>query len=206
MVEVKKIVIPVTQVLSVTWLIWLYSNTSILSIANLAPTQRSPFLATMQPLQPGLDSMSQLTHWIQPLITPAPVAEPDQTWLEVRLSKRQVTLFRGDEVVRSYPIAVGQAGWETPKGQFRVLNMLEKPDWIHPLTKEKVLNTDSKNPLGRFWIGFWTDGANWVGFHGTPEEKTVGQALSHGCLRMLDPHIDELYYQVSTGTPVIVKQ
>ncbi|MDX2229630.1 MAG: L,D-transpeptidase [Leptolyngbyaceae cyanobacterium bins.349] len=192
------------QLLSATWLLWLYSNTPIWSIAT-GQTERSPFLATLQPVQTGLNTMSTTMQWIQPLITPSPPVDPDRARLEVHLRRRRVVLYRGNLEMRSYPIAIGQAGWETPTGQFQVLHMEEKPIWIHPLTNQVVPHEDLRNPLGRYWIGFWTDGHNWVGFHGTPHPNSVGQALSHGCLRMHDADIDELYYQVSTGTPVSVK-
>ncbi|MDX2242888.1 MAG: L,D-transpeptidase [Leptolyngbyaceae cyanobacterium bins.302] len=202
---VKQILKPLTHVLSVTWLIWLYSNTSIFSIANLAPRERSSVLATLQPLQSGLDSISSLPQRIEPLLNPPASVEPDQARLEVHLRQRRVVLFRGNTELRSYPIAIGQAGWETPSGQFKVLQMQRNPNWIHPLTNQRIPNDDLRNPLGRYWIGFWTDGTIWIGFHGTPHPNSVGQALSHGCLRMHDTDIDEVYYQVSTGTPVTVK-
>lgn len=196
---------PITQVLGATWLLWLYASTPISSIAQFGSTQKLPFLATMQPVKSSLSSLSAITRSVQPLIQSAAPVDPDRAWLEVRLQQRRVILYRGNTETRSYPIAIGQTGWETPQGQFQVLQMREKPIWIHPLTNKVVPNEDAKNPLGRYWIGFWTDGSNWVGFHGTPNPKSVGQALSHGCLRMHDADIDELYYQVSTGTPVTVK-
>jgi lipoprotein-anchoring transpeptidase ErfK/SrfK len=195
---------PLTQILGVTWLIWLYSNTSIRSIVNFPPPQPDAFVSATSSMQVGLNLLKTLTPQIQPLLT-ANTSMLEQPRLEVRLSQRRVVLFRGNIAVRSYPIAIGQSGWETPTGQFRVKHMQRDPDWIHPLTDEKVPNQDLRNPLGRHWIGFWTDGRNWIGFHGTPQPNSVGYALSHGCLRMRDPDIDEIYYQVSTGTPVTVK-
>ena len=194
-----------THIVSATWLLWLYSNTPLFSISTGALTKRSPILATLQPLQSELSSMRSVTRWIQPLLNPPPPVDPDRTRLEVHLRQRQVVLLRGHTEVRRYPIAVGQSGWETPTGHFQVLQMREKPIWIHPLTNQVIPNDDLKNPLGRYWIGFWTDGLNWIGFHGTSHPNSVGQALSHGCLRMHDADIDELYYQISTGTPVSVK-
>lgn len=194
------------QVLSATWLFWLYSNTPIASIAGLSSPPRSLVVPTFQPVKAELNSLRNMPQWIHPLVMPKTLIEPNQVWLEVRLQHRRVTLYQGHTKIRDYPIAIGQSGWETPTGHFRVMHMQEQPDWIHPLTNERVPNGSVKNPLGRFWIGFWTDGINWVGFHGTPHAKSVGQPLSHGCLRMHDADIDELYYQVSTGTPVVVKR
>lgn len=127
--------------------------------------------------------------------------------LKISLSQRQVTLYRGKTRVKSFWIAVGRKGWETPTGKFRVAQMLRDPAWAHPLKKGIVIpGGDPDNPLGRYWIGFWTDGKNWIGFHGTPNPQSVGTAASHGCIRMYNQDIAELFPQVTSGTPVIVER
>lgn len=128
----------------------------------------------------------------------------DWARLEISLKHRQLTLYRGDTKVKSYPIAIGQLGWETPTGQFQVIDMKESPTWINPLTNQVIPGGNPKNPLGHFWIAFYTDGHKWIGFHGTPNPETVGKAASHGCIRMYNEDVEELFYQVSTGTPVSV--
>lgn len=126
-------------------------------------------------------------------------------YLVISLSKRQVELYEDGRLVQSYPIAVGRSGWETPTGEFQVMQMRRNPVWINPFTDEAIPSNDARNPLGRFWIGFWTDGRNWIGFHGTPEVQSVGTAASHGCIRMFDQDIEALFQQVQMGTPVIVE-
>ena len=119
------------------------------------------------------------------------------TRLEISLSHRRVTLYRENQPIKSYPIAVGRKGWETPIGKFQVMEMIQNPKWIHPLTGQAIPGGDPKNPLGRYWIGFWTDGKNWIGFHGTPNPRSVGTAASHGCIRMYNKDIEELFQKVS---------
>ncbi len=126
------------------------------------------------------------------------------TRLEINLSRRQVTVYMGTTPVKSYPIAVGRRGWETPTGNFRVAQMLKNPTWIHPFTRQPIKGGHPQNPLGKYWIGFWTDGKNWIGFHGTPNPETVGKAASHGCVRMYNKDIEELFSYVSLGTIVTV--
>jgi hypothetical protein len=127
--------------------------------------------------------------------------------LEIRLSQRRVTVYRGKTPVKSYAIAVGKPGWETPKGTYKVQQMFRNPTWIHPLKKGITIpGGDPENPLGRYWIGFWTDGKNWIGFHGTPNPKSVGTAASHGCIRMYNQDIEELFQKVSLGMEVKVVQ
>lgn len=131
-----------------------------------------------------------------------PVVEPLR--LEIRLSRRQVALFEGNTLVKSYPIAVGKAGWETPVGKFKVQQMFKDPPWKHPFKGFVIPGGDPENPLGRRWIGFWTDGTNWVGMHGTDNPSSVGRAASHGCIRMYNKDVEELFTKVSLGTPVTV--
>lgn len=134
----------------------------------------------------------------------SPTAPANGTELIVDLSDRQVYVQKHQQVVAKYPLAVGQDGWETPSGKFQVMRMQRNPKWIHPITGE-VVPAGPNNPLGDRWIGFWTDGKSEIGFHGTNEEDLIGQAVSHGCLRMYNRDIDALYDQVAMGTPVIVR-
>lgn len=86
--------------------------------------------------------------------------------LEISLSHRRVTLYRGMVPIKSYPIAIGRAGWQTPVGRFQVAQKIHNPIWIHPLTGQVIAGGSPDNPLGHYWIEFWTDGRNWIGFHG----------------------------------------
>ncbi|URD49059.1 L,D-transpeptidase [Chroococcidiopsis sp. CCNUC1] len=117
------------------------------------------------------------------------------TRLRLSLSRRRVTLFQKGLPVKSYPVAIGRKDWETPTGNFRVGQMLKQPTWIHPFTGETVPGGTPENPLGTRWIGFWTDGKNSIGFHGTPNPESVGKAVSHGCVRMYnEAEVVDIYY------------
>jgi L,D-transpeptidase ErfK/SrfK len=124
--------------------------------------------------------------------------------LIVDLSDRQVYFYRYDTLIASYEIAVGRSGWETPTGEFKVINMRTNPAWQHPFTKE-VIPSGSGNPLGSRWIGFWSDGEQQLGFHGTNEENLIGQAVSHGCIRLREADIQALFELVSLDIPVLIR-
>ena len=126
------------------------------------------------------------------------------TRLEVSISKRKVTAFHGEIALKSYPVAVGKEGWSTPIGNHRVLQTIEYPAWQNPFTGDVIPSKDPENPLGDRWIGFWTNGKDWSGFHGTPNRASVGQAASHGCIRMYNEDVRELFSQVKVGTIVRV--
>ena len=153
---------------------------------------------TAQPIEPVIKTPSNL------LITPAPASTTQITQLVLKLSDRRVYVYRGNELATSYPVAIGKAGWETPVGSYKVIEMQRDPIWQHPWTG-KLIPPGAENPLGARWIGFWTDGKNFIGFHGTPQEKLIGKAVSHGCVRMRNQDILALYAQVEVGTAVIVE-
>lgn len=142
------------------------------------------------------------------LYHPSPETKPtstlDKTSLVIKLSQRRVYVYQDDNVKGSYPIAVGKAGWETPTGRYQVIDMRRHPAWEHPWNG-KIIPPGRDNPLGVRWIAFWTDGRNFIGFHGTPDESLVGQAVSHGCIRMRNKDVLALYAQVKIGTPVTVE-
>jgi L,D-transpeptidase ErfK/SrfK len=126
------------------------------------------------------------------------------TLLVLKLSERRLYGYQGDRQAVSYPVAIGRENWETPTGNFTVLQRQQHPTWQHPFTGELV-PPGPDNPLGARWIGFWTDGNNAIGFHGTPDEHLIGQAVSHGCVRMRNADVVELYERIRVGTRVVVQ-
>lgn len=126
--------------------------------------------------------------------------------LVVDLSDRQVKVYYFDELQDTYSIAVGQDGWETPTGDFQVNQLSDSPTWKQPITGEIVPAGSPENPLGDRWIGFWSDGTHQIGFHGSNQESLIGQAVSHGCVRMRNEDIKKMYDFISLGTQVIVKR
>jgi lipoprotein-anchoring transpeptidase ErfK/SrfK len=135
----------------------------------------------------------------------AAAPQSDVTHLEIYLGRREVLVYQGEKVINRYPIGVGRSGWETPTGTFQVQQMRENPTWISPFNGQRISGGDDRNPLGTRWIGFWTDGNNWIGFHGTRNPQTVGRNASHGCLHMHRADLEDLYRQVTLGTPVTVR-
>lgn len=178
-------------------------GTTLLSLA-IAP---QGFAQT--PLTPEKDTLvaTQLQNLSVPPLegfdTYLPTA-PVEIRLVLRLSDRRVYVYHNDKVQASYPVAIGRQGWETPTGEFAVLQMIQNPSWENPFTGE-VIPPGPENPLGVGWVGFWTDGKNYIGFHGTPNEDLIGQAVSHGCVRMKNADLVKLYEQVQMGTLVTVQ-
>ena len=134
--------------------------------------------------------------------------------------RRRLLLLENGALRSAFPVAVGMPNWETPLGEFEVMQKIDQPIWVHPVTGERVVEQGPDNPLGSHWIAFHRDclgrdahdGDRWItikgctttGFHGTPHRWTVGRAISHGCVRLLNEDVRSLYRQVNLGTPVTV--
>ncbi len=84
--------------------------------------------------------------------------------------------------------------------------MYKNPTWIPPNSPWakglEPIPPGPGNPLGTRWIG---TSAPAVGFHGTPQDWSIGTAASHGCLRMHIPDVEKLYEQVQVGWTVEFK-
>lgn len=128
------------------------------------------------------------------------LVKPDFNIL-VDLTKTKLYLKSGDNIVKRYTVAIGKKETPTPTGEFKVIDKLVKPTWYQTLpsgVKQVIPGGDPRNELGTRWIGFKPA----YGIHGTIEPHLIGQAVSHGCVRMHNQDVEELYETVSSGTPV----
>lgn len=118
----------------------------------------------------------------------------------------RLRLFRNLRLVKTYRIAVGQIGLETPAGLYRVQNKAVNPAWRVPnhswagKLAGKVIPPGPENPIKARWLGIYAG----AGIHGTDAIASLGRAASHGCIRMAIPDVVELYDQVPVQTPVYI--
>jgi lipoprotein-anchoring transpeptidase ErfK/SrfK len=163
------------------------------------PELTSPQTAPVTPAQKtGSEGTKQPSTTTQP---PVPVV--DTVNLLLNLRQRRLYVYKGDKIIAKYPVAIGKKGWETPVGEWQVMEKVKNPGWTNFKTGE-VMKPGKENPLGVRWIGWWTDGEDVIGFHGTPNIKSIGTAASHGCVRMYNRDVRALYPLVKVGTTVKV--
>lgn len=129
------------------------------------------------------------------------------TVVTVSRHERRARLFLDGRLAKTYRVAVGDPKYPTPVGQFSVQTMQKNPAWNVPrsewageLQGKVVPAGDPRNPLVARWVGF--NGS--VGFHGTKSVDSLGQAASHGCVRMSRADVIDLYAHMEIGTPVLV--
>lgn len=130
------------------------------------------------------------------------------TVLTVNRSTFKLRLFKGLKLSKTYPIAVGAAGHDTPSGLYSIQNKQVNPawhvpnsDWAGDLAGSVIPGGAPNNPLKARWLGI-VDG---VGIHGTSEDWSIGSRASHGCLRMHVKDVVDLYPRVPVGTTVLIK-
>ena len=122
--------------------------------------------------------------------------------VEVSTTGYTLSVIRGDEVLRSFPVGLGRDG-ATPHGAFRILNKISEPDWYD--RGRTVPSGDPENPLGSRWLGLATDAApTSYGIHATADPRSIGQPFSRGCVRMRPSDVESLFRLVPLGTPVSI--
>jgi lipoprotein-anchoring transpeptidase ErfK/SrfK len=147
------------------------------------------------------------TSVVEPEVTTEQLAKKYPAVLIVNRSAFTLTLYTDLKLHKTYHIAVGQVGLETPAGLYHIQNKAVNPAWHVPnsawagdLAGHVIPGGTPENPLKARWLGIF-DGA---GIHGTTETGSIGSAASHGCVRMLIPDVIELYDQVPVGAPIYI--
>ncbi len=113
-------------------------------------------------------------------------------WIVVNKTKKTLTLYEGAKVIKKYAVAVGNPASLTKSGKFVVTMKIENPDWGGGGFAKPVKGGVPENPLGSRWIGInRTDGS--YGIHGTNSFYSIGKYISHGCIRMQNYCVEELF-------------
>jgi lipoprotein-anchoring transpeptidase ErfK/SrfK len=124
--------------------------------------------------------------------------------LVVRLSELKLYLYKGLDLVKTYPVAAGQPAYPTPTGDWTVINKAENPTWVNPAPDgwgadmPATIAGGPGNPLGTRALYLDAPG---IRIHGTYDSGSIGTYASHGCVRMLISDVEELYEIVPIGTP-----
>lgn len=116
---------------------------------------------------------------------------------EVDLSARRLTLYKDTDAVRTFPVAVGQSGTPTPSGRFFVTVKL-RPPRISAVYGAWALGLSAYSDVfDQFGTG---DGQ--IALHGTSDGSELGQAVTHGCVRLANASISTLASLLPPGSPV----
>jgi lipoprotein-anchoring transpeptidase ErfK/SrfK len=146
------------------------------------------------------------THATKPRVTTGEVAAAYPSYLTLDRGTFTLRLWKHLKLAKSYTVAVGQEGLETPEGLYHIQEKQVNPSWHVPNSAwagslaGQVIPPGPEDPIKARWMGIF-EGA---GIHGTDETWSLGEAASHGCVRMSIPDVIELYPQVEVGTPIYI--
>ncbi len=140
------------------------------------------------------------------------VTEPEKTTedfdqvLLVRIGENKLYLYEDQKITHEWPVATGQPEYMTPTGLYEVELKRYMPTWVNPApdtwgaSMPETIPPGPGNPLGLRAIN-WTAPA--IRFHGTSALYSLGYNASHGCVRMTNADVIELYDMIDVGTPIV---
>ena len=128
----------------------------------------------------------------------APAGKPSRQVI-VSIPDRKLALVEDGRTLKLYSVAVGAPASPSPEGEFKVITRIENPTFYKPGT---VIEPGPDNPLGTRWIGINRKG---YGIHGTNMPDSIGQAASHGCIRMRQDDLEEIFMLLRPGDAVIIR-
>jgi hypothetical protein len=155
-----------------------------------------------------------------------------ELWIRVSIDDQRLELLEGDEVIRSWPVSTSANGAgeidgseKTPRGLHEIREKIgadapERAVFVgREATGEVCTPTHFASEPERDWIltrilrlGGCEPGRNagegvdsydrYIYIHGTPDEARIGTPLSHGCVRMRNADVIELFERTEVGTRV----
>jgi len=155
---------------------------------------------------PGDRTVEAPVQKVKPNVSTDQLAQKYPVYLTIDRGAFQLRLWKNLNLVKTYTIAVGMQGLETPAGTYTIDDKQVNPSWHVPDSAwagslaGQVIPPGPEDPLKARWMGFY----NGAGIHGTDEVSSLGTAASHGCIRMAIPDVIELYNQVPLGTPIYI--
>jgi lipoprotein-anchoring transpeptidase ErfK/SrfK len=147
------------------------------------------------------------TRIVMPTVTTENLADKYPWYIVVNRPAFRLTVYDHLRPKKTYPVAVGKVGLETPAGLYHVQDKAINPAWHVPnsawagkLAGKVIAGDDPTNPIKARWLGIF----NGAGIHGTSALSSLGTAASHGCIRMAIPDVIEVYNEVPVGAPVYI--
>ena len=160
--------------------------------------------AVAQAIADGRSSLRLHTRTLRPKQTAATMGRT----IVVRLDQNRLYLYDGFKAIRSFSVATAKPGFTTPDGVWNIYDKQENPTWHNPALDSwgaglpAVIPGGPGNPMGTRAI--YIDAPGLIRIHGTTDDSSIGRYASHGCIRMHNSEIEQLYPMIDVGDHVIV--
>ncbi len=124
-------------------------------------------------------------------------------------NKAEKTLYayNDDKLVATYPTTIGSSDTPSPHGTFKIINKVKMP-WYKATVGEGaqkevyMLPPGPNNPVGVVWMGLSKPS---YGLHGSPKPEGISRQASHGCIRLTNWDVLEVYANIEKGATVELK-
>ena len=127
----------------------------------------------------------------------------------VRVDENRLYLYEGFEVIRTFGVATAKPGYTTPAGDWKITRKAVNPTWYNPALDSwgadlpAVVPGGPTAPMGTRAI-YIDEAPGLIRVHGTPSDDSIGRYASHGCIRMHNYEIEQLYPMIPLGARVII--
>jgi lipoprotein-anchoring transpeptidase ErfK/SrfK len=130
------------------------------------------------------------------------------TVIVVHINENKLYLYKHHMLSRTFPVATGRSQYPTPVGRYSVTLKRYLPTWYNPhdawsAGEPETIGPGPGNPLGLRALNLSAPG---IRIHGTPSDSSIGYNASHGCIRMHNSDVLQLYPLVPTGTTVFLER
>jgi lipoprotein-anchoring transpeptidase ErfK/SrfK len=155
-------------------------------------------------LEQGRSRVVLQTAPVQPKVTDDSLGHT----IVVRLNENRLYLYDGFQVVRSFSVATAKPGFTTPTGVWRIYDKQVNPTWYNPAVngwgsgEPAVIPGGPGNPMGPRAIYITAPGL--IRIHGTDDDASIGRYATHGCIRMHNSEVEQLYPQIDVGDHVVI--
>ncbi|MBU4173713.1 MAG: L,D-transpeptidase/peptidoglycan binding protein [Actinobacteria bacterium] len=168
---------------------------------GLSVNQEATMKAIAEALPTPNRRIALVTESIKPEMTVADIGYI----VVVHLSQHTLYLYDKEHLDSSYMVCIGSEKYPTPTGKFHIYFKEIDPVWKPTAEwageqKGVAVQPGPDNPLG----GYWMEMADGIGIHATPFEGSLGESVSHGCIRMSEWGASQVYNAVKVGTPVYI--
>ena len=161
---------------------------------------------------PGTDRIISGKANLTPKTAPAPkITDNGKYNIDVNKSAYTLSLYKGKQLVKEYPIAVGKnpgdkqriGDYRTPTGNFKIVSIENASGWSHDFRdgKGKI-----KGAYGPWFLRLDAKGWKGIGIHGTHDPDSRGTMATEGCIRLSNEDIAELRQYAYKNMPVTIRE
>lgn len=131
--------------------------------------------------------------------TVTPPADRIKRVVLISIPDRKLAVLDDGEVIATFPVAVGAAISPSPTGEFQIVSRVANPAYYRSGT---IIPSGKNNPVGTRWLGLSAKG---YGIHGTNVPHSIGHAASHGCIRLRNRDMEQLFAMLQVGDVVQIR-